>query len=144
MPLPRDWAKSSYSDPNGGDCVQARHPAAGMVQVRDSKDPNGTILTVSAHRWLGFPFPNDPPHVSRLALNAPSPCRNGADVPGTTRVPHPSHPARCRLDGDPGQEPEPLGTGWYVLRAFGPPCGRIHQPRLDMTPSTEEPFDLLP
>jgi hypothetical protein len=54
MPLSRDWAKSSYSDPNGGDCLEARQPAPGTVQVRDSKDLNGSVLTVSASRWLGF------------------------------------------------------------------------------------------
>ncbi len=54
MPLSRDWAKSSYSDPNGGDCVEARQPASGIVQVRDSKDPDGPVLTISARRWLSF------------------------------------------------------------------------------------------
>ena len=28
MPLTRIWAKSSYSDPNGGNCVEARQPGA--------------------------------------------------------------------------------------------------------------------
>jgi hypothetical protein len=54
MSLSRDWAKSSYSDPNGGDCLEARQPAPGIVQVRDSKDPNGSVLTISASRWPGF------------------------------------------------------------------------------------------
>jgi hypothetical protein len=52
MPLTSHWAKSSYSDPNGGDCVEARQPASGVVQVRDSKDPNGPVLTVSGPHWL--------------------------------------------------------------------------------------------
>lgn len=54
MPLSRDWAKSSYSDPNGGNCVEARQPACGIVQVRDSQDPNGPVLTLRVHRWLDF------------------------------------------------------------------------------------------
>lgn len=54
MPLSRDWAKSSYSDPNGGNCVQARQHGIGAVQVRDSKDPDGPVLTVSAKRWQDF------------------------------------------------------------------------------------------
>jgi hypothetical protein len=54
MPLSRDWIKSSYSDPNGGNCVEARQPAADVVQVRDSKDPDGPMLTVSSQRWRNF------------------------------------------------------------------------------------------
>jgi hypothetical protein len=54
MPLSRDWIKSSYSDPNGGNCVEIRQPAADVVQVRDSKDPNGPVLTVSSQRWRNF------------------------------------------------------------------------------------------
>lgn len=54
MPLSRNWAKSSHSDPNGGNCLEARQPAPGIVQVRDSKDPDGSVLTVDASRWLGF------------------------------------------------------------------------------------------
>jgi hypothetical protein len=54
MPLSSDWKKSSYSDPNGGDCVQARQPVADIVQVRDSKHPDGPILTIPARTWLEF------------------------------------------------------------------------------------------
>ena len=54
MPLSRDWTKSSYSDPNGGNCVEARRPASNVVQVRDSMDPTGPILTLNAHHWASF------------------------------------------------------------------------------------------
>ena len=54
MPLSRDWTKSSYSDPNGGNCVETRQPAADVVQIRDSKDPDGPVLTVSSQRWRSF------------------------------------------------------------------------------------------
>ena len=54
MPLTPDWAKSSYSDPNGGNCVEARQPGAGTVQVRDSKNPEGPVLTVSSASWHAF------------------------------------------------------------------------------------------
>ena len=54
MPLTRDWAKSSYSDPNGGNCVEARRSPADTVQVRDSKNPHGPVLTVSADIWQEF------------------------------------------------------------------------------------------
>ena len=48
MPLTPTWAKSSYSDPNGGNCVEARQPGASTVQVRDSKDPGGPVLSFSS------------------------------------------------------------------------------------------------
>lgn len=54
MPLSRDWVKSSHSEPNGGNCIQARHPSTGQVQVRDSKDPDGPILTFTPDDWTTF------------------------------------------------------------------------------------------
>lgn len=54
MSLSRTWAKSSYSDPNGGDCVEARQASADTVEVRDSKDPGGAVLSVSRDSWLAF------------------------------------------------------------------------------------------
>ena len=53
MPLSRDWAKSSYSTPNGGNCVQARDTGR-AVQVRDSKNPDGAVLTFAAVQWAAF------------------------------------------------------------------------------------------
>ncbi|MEU9557884.1 DUF397 domain-containing protein [Streptomyces fumanus] len=47
------WCKSTYSSNEGGNCVEvAAHPAA--VHVRDSKNPDGPILTVSPAAWAGF------------------------------------------------------------------------------------------
>ncbi|MES9541388.1 DUF397 domain-containing protein [Actinomadura sp. NPDC000600] len=43
-PLP--WRKSTHSGSNGGDCVEMAD-AAGVVAVRDSKDPDGPVLLVS-------------------------------------------------------------------------------------------------
>jgi hypothetical protein len=54
MPLNPAWTKSSHSDPNGGNCVQARQPGTGTVQVRDSKNPAGPALTFSSDCWLAF------------------------------------------------------------------------------------------
>ncbi|MFG2696809.1 DUF397 domain-containing protein [Kitasatospora sp. NPDC048407] len=50
------WDKSSYSS-NGGNCVEvARNMAAaeGIIPVRDSKDPNGPVLTFSPSAWSAF------------------------------------------------------------------------------------------
>lgn len=38
------WVKSSYSGGNGGSCVEFRKNGE-MIQVRDSKDPDGPVLT---------------------------------------------------------------------------------------------------
>jgi hypothetical protein len=47
------WFKSSYSGSQGGDCVEvASHDSA--VHVRDSKTPDGPILTVAADTWSDF------------------------------------------------------------------------------------------
>lgn len=54
MPLSQDWTTSSHSEPNGGNCVQARHPDADRVQIRDSKDPDGPVLTITPDTWNSF------------------------------------------------------------------------------------------
>ncbi|MEW2435745.1 DUF397 domain-containing protein [Streptomyces caniferus] len=47
------WRKSSYSGSQGGDCVEvATCPHA--IHVRDSKNPGGPILTLSATAWAAF------------------------------------------------------------------------------------------
>ena len=42
------WRTSSYSGGNGGECVQlAAKLRAGRVLVRDSRDPDGPVLTLT-------------------------------------------------------------------------------------------------
>lgn len=50
--ITNEWTKSTYSDPSGS-CVQVREDA-GNVQVRDSKDPNGSVLTFTPAEWNAF------------------------------------------------------------------------------------------
>ena len=48
-----DWRKSSHSGSQGGNCVEvAAHPRA--VHVRDSKDPDGPMLTFTTDAWAAF------------------------------------------------------------------------------------------
>ncbi|MFJ9682925.1 DUF397 domain-containing protein [Streptomyces sp. NPDC101194] len=48
-----DWRKSSYSSSQGGDCVEvSAHPAA--VHIRDSKVADGPVLTVPPAAWAAF------------------------------------------------------------------------------------------
>jgi hypothetical protein len=48
------WRKSSRSSGNGGQCVEVALNLPGIVAVRDSKDPDGPVLTVEPDAWRGF------------------------------------------------------------------------------------------
>ncbi|WP_049569162.1 DUF397 domain-containing protein [Streptomyces sp. SBT349] len=47
------WRKSSYSNNDGGDCLEVADRVPGVVPVRDSKNP-GPALTVPAAAWDAF------------------------------------------------------------------------------------------
>jgi hypothetical protein len=47
------WIKSSYSTNDGPDCVEVA-AAPGAVRVRDSKEPAGPQLALTAGAWAGF------------------------------------------------------------------------------------------
>ncbi|GES29382.1 DUF397 domain-containing protein [Streptomyces angustmyceticus] len=51
------WTKSSYSEGNGGACIEfsrALTEAHGLVPVRDSKNPDGPALVFPAGGWSSF------------------------------------------------------------------------------------------
>lgn len=54
MPLNSTWTTSSYSDTEGGNCVQARRASHHTIQVRDSKNPAGPALTFTTTDWHTF------------------------------------------------------------------------------------------
>ena len=47
------WRKSSYSDGNGGNCVETAS-RDGMVLVRDTKYRDSAVLTIPAAAWRRF------------------------------------------------------------------------------------------
>ncbi|MFJ7907335.1 DUF397 domain-containing protein [Kitasatospora sp. NPDC096204] len=48
-----NWRKSTYS--NGqGDCIEVAGGIAGIIPVRDSKDPDGPALVFSPEAWWAF------------------------------------------------------------------------------------------
>lgn len=49
-----DWRKSSYSNQEGGDCVEVADGFPGVVPVRDSKVPHGPALVLPAAAWSTF------------------------------------------------------------------------------------------
>ncbi|MFF7637406.1 DUF397 domain-containing protein [Kitasatospora sp. NPDC008050] len=46
------WRKSTYSNPDGGECIEVDDAAPG--HVRDSKDPGGPFLTFHPTAWQAF------------------------------------------------------------------------------------------
>ena len=46
------WRTSSYSGPNGGECVEVA--VAGAVLVRDTADRSGPVLAFTADVWRAF------------------------------------------------------------------------------------------
>ncbi|MFJ4703291.1 DUF397 domain-containing protein [Streptomyces anulatus] len=48
------WRSSSYSNTNGGECVQISDDFPGIVPVRDSKNPTGPALVLRAAAWDAF------------------------------------------------------------------------------------------
>jgi hypothetical protein len=47
-----DWRKSTYSDGNGGQCIEVA--SDGVVLVRDTQDRQGVTLSVTAKAWQRF------------------------------------------------------------------------------------------
>jgi hypothetical protein len=48
-----DWRKSSYSDSNGGSCVETAC-GAGVILVRDTTNRDGAALTFATGAWAAF------------------------------------------------------------------------------------------
>lgn len=49
-----EWRKSSFSNANGGACVEVARNLPGVVAVRDSKDPEGPALIFGPEQWAAF------------------------------------------------------------------------------------------
>ncbi|SMF56635.1 DUF397 domain-containing protein [Streptomyces sp. Amel2xC10] len=52
----RAWRRSSYSNQEGGDCVEVADGlrAGAVVPVRDSKRPHGPVLRFGTASWTAF------------------------------------------------------------------------------------------
>ncbi len=48
------WRKSSYSNQEGGNCVEVADGIPGVVPVRDSKNVLGPTLEFPAGSWTSF------------------------------------------------------------------------------------------
>ncbi|MFF9770469.1 DUF397 domain-containing protein [Streptomyces sp. NPDC014636] len=49
-----DWRKSSYSNASGGDCLEVSDGFPSLVPVRDSKAPARGALVFQAAAWAAF------------------------------------------------------------------------------------------
>ncbi|MGI5366773.1 DUF397 domain-containing protein [Streptomyces iakyrus] len=48
------WRKSSYSNQDGGECLEVSDDFGAVVPVRDSKVPHGPVLEFPARGWSCF------------------------------------------------------------------------------------------
>ncbi len=48
-----NWRKSSFSNPDGGNCVEVAGDAK-SIRVRDTTDRDGLTLSVAASAWSKF------------------------------------------------------------------------------------------
>lgn len=48
------WRKSSYSNTDGGNCLEIADGFPALVPVRDSKVPDGPVLTIPSTAWTPF------------------------------------------------------------------------------------------
>lgn len=48
------WRKSSYSNQEGGNCVEVADHYPGLIPVRDSKNPHGPALLIPGEAWTAF------------------------------------------------------------------------------------------
>ncbi|MFF8091959.1 DUF397 domain-containing protein [Streptomyces sp. NPDC016675] len=48
------WRKSSYSNGDGGNCVEVGDGVPGVVPVRDSKVAGGPVVVVGSVAWTEF------------------------------------------------------------------------------------------
>ncbi|MGW5862267.1 DUF397 domain-containing protein [Streptomyces sp. NPDC055239] len=48
------WRKSTYSSGDSDNCVEIADGVPGIVPVRDSKNPEGPVLLLGAKPWSAF------------------------------------------------------------------------------------------
>lgn len=53
MTGPYEWQKSSRSG-SQGNCVEVAANLPGVIAIRDSKDPDGPLLTFTPAQWAAF------------------------------------------------------------------------------------------
>jgi len=49
-----EWRKSARSGGTGGNCVEIATNLPGVIAVRDSKNPDGPVITLTTAQWRSF------------------------------------------------------------------------------------------
>ncbi|MFD8425994.1 DUF397 domain-containing protein [Streptomyces coelicoflavus] len=48
------WRKSTYSNGDGGNCLEVTDGVPGVIPVRDSKVTDGPVVVVGSGAWTAF------------------------------------------------------------------------------------------
>ncbi|MEU9635571.1 DUF397 domain-containing protein [Streptomyces tendae] len=48
------WRKSTYSNGDGGNCLEVTDGVPGVIPVRDSKVADGPVIVVGSAAWTEF------------------------------------------------------------------------------------------
>ncbi|AIV36578.1 DUF397 domain-containing protein [Streptomyces sp. R1] len=48
------WRKSTYSNGDGGNCLEVTDGVPGVIPVRDSKVADGPVIVVGSAAWAEF------------------------------------------------------------------------------------------
>ena len=118
------WRKSSYSGGNGGACVEvavvpgSKEGSDYVITMRDSKDPDGPVLTFTPDEWKAFTLgvQDGEFDVEDDSPAASAPGNPGPDPAGELPV-RPATPAEIRtvLRTDPG-EPDGINIADELAR----------------------------
>ena len=83
------WRKSSYSSGNGGACVEvavvpgSKEGSDYVITMRDSKDPDGPVLTFTPAEWEAFTLGVQD---GEFDIEDDSPARTPRTMPGADRA----------------------------------------------------------
>ena len=109
------WRKSTYSSGNGGACVEvavvpgSKEGSDYVITMRDSKDPDGPVLTFTPDEWKAFTLGVQD---GEFDVEDDSPEASGPDNPG------PDHVAEL-----PVQTAAPPGIRTVLRTDLGEPDG---------------------
>jgi hypothetical protein len=88
------WRKSSYSNAQGGDCVEVADGFTGVVPIRDSKHPHHPALVVTDGAWGAFVQWRKSSHSNTQGGDC---VEVGTGLPGLVPVRDSKDPARAGL-----------------------------------------------
>ncbi|ALO96184.1 regulatory protein [Streptomyces hygroscopicus subsp. limoneus] len=114
------WRRSSYSNPDGGNCLEVSDSFSPAVPVRDGKAPDGPALLFAAGPWSSFVAAVRTGALRQGSLRTPAPARTSPTprVAGrqADRLRRSRRSRRSRRDG--GHAGVPDGRGITTLAVW--------------------------